>query len=877
MRPERWQQVREVLDKAVALPEAERSPYLERVCAGDPELRAEVESLMRSHEQAGSAFLENPAVDLLNKASAEIPSARVGRRIGAYQAVEEIGHGGMGEVYRAVRADGQYKKDVAIKLVRVGLGSTVVLERFRHERQILASLDHPNIARLLDGGTTDDGVPFLVMELIEGKPIDQYCDEHSLNITRRLKLFAQVCGAVQYAHQHLVIHRDIKPSNILVTPEGDPKLLDFGIAKIVDPAKENETTLHPMTPEYASPEQVRGAPITTSTDVYSLGVVLYQLLTGRSPYPGDTTIPHELARAICDVEPGRPSAVISRIENKDAEVTPEAISRTREGSPQKLERRLSGDLDNIVLKAVRKEPERRYGSVEQLAEDIRRHLEGLPVAARPDTWRYRGAKFVSRHRAGVLAATAAVLALLCALAATLYEAHIARLQAREAQQQRSRAERRFNDVRKLANSLLFELHDSIKDLPGSTPARKLLVSRALEYLDSLNAEARNDTSLQQELATAYERIGDVQGQPRQANLGDHAGAAASYKKALAIRESLIAADPANLEMRRQVAPNYGKLSDLSWTMGDLTSAMDYSAKAFSIAESLRSADPTNPAYRLLFATYCMDHGYKEAMLGANSAAGLDHLRQGSQMLEQMVSEDPKNLRNRRLLGLSYSRTAEILGDDPKGRPEALELYKKAISTKQSLVAADPTNTDFRRLVAYDRFAMAEVQAAMNDKNAALAMDREALSEFEKLAAADPANAQFQQDIGRVRGKIGKLLIDLGNSSLGIGQLRLSLAALEKLPDTKNPQSLVGFAVIMDEFWLGKALVQQALTTKAPNQQSTELCREAESWFNKSLPAFQLLRDHAPPEYGGAERVNEIKAETSRCDQVLKRTSPQGGD
>jgi eukaryotic-like serine/threonine-protein kinase len=311
MTPERWQQIREVFDRAVSLEAGDRLAYLDTACGPDSELRREVESLLCSDREAGTGFLNTPAVDLTQ---AEPPAAsRVGRRIGAYNILEEIGHGGMGEVYRAGRADGQYEKEVAIKLVRGGYDTAAVLERFRHERQILASLDHPNIARLLDGGTTDEGIPYLVMELIEGTPIDQYCNAQHLTVTDRLRLFLQVCSAVQYAHQRLVIHRDIKPGNILVTQEGVPKLLDFGIAKILDPLSSTETTVAgPMTPEYASPEQIRNEPITTATDVYSLGVVLYKLVTGRSPYPATTRTPHEFARAICELEPERPSTIISK-------------------------------------------------------------------------------------------------------------------------------------------------------------------------------------------------------------------------------------------------------------------------------------------------------------------------------------------------------------------------------------------------------------------------------------------------------------------------------------------------------------------------------------------------------------------------------------
>ena len=312
MNPERWRQIRNVFDHVVALPASERASYLDSACAGDSELRSEVESLLLSNNQAGTGFLNTPAVDLTKPAPIPTPS-RVGRRIGAYNILEEIGQGGMGEVYRAGRADGHYEKQVAIKLVRGGYDSAAVLDRFRHERQILASLDHPNIARLLDGGTTEDGLPYLVMELIEGTRIDEYCNARDLGVNERLQLFLQVCSAVQYAHQRLVIHRDIKPGNILVTKEGVPKLLDFGIAKILDPSAGAEATIAgPLTPEYASPEQIRGEPITTATDVYSLGVVLYQLLVGRFPYPAKTKTPHEFARAICEFEPERPSVAVMK-------------------------------------------------------------------------------------------------------------------------------------------------------------------------------------------------------------------------------------------------------------------------------------------------------------------------------------------------------------------------------------------------------------------------------------------------------------------------------------------------------------------------------------------------------------------------------------
>ena len=414
-----WGQIRDVVDAVLELPKPERSMYLDQ--AGlEPAARLQVDSLILSYEGAGD-FLQSPAPDvrgLWSNLTEQDPW--LGRRLGPYQLIEEIGHGGMGSVYRAVRADDQYQKQVAIKLVRGGSETAFTLARFRAERQILAPLEHPNIARLLDGGTTD-GIPYIVMELVEGVPIDQYCDSLRLPVRERLALFRSVCSALEYAHQNLVIHRDLKPSNILVTKDGVPKLLDFGIAKILaqdsaSPGSEASVALlRLLTPEYASPEQVAGAPVSTATDVYSLGVVLYGLLTGHPAYLVNTNRLDEMARAIGQAEPLKLSVVVGQStqatssDPEDAPITPDAVAFNRGSKPEKLRRELAGDLDNIVLKALRKEPDRRYGSVEQLSEDIRRHIEGLPVRARKETFGYRAQKFFARNRLGVVAAVLLLL------------------------------------------------------------------------------------------------------------------------------------------------------------------------------------------------------------------------------------------------------------------------------------------------------------------------------------------------------------------------------------------------------------------------------------------------------------------------------------
>ncbi len=403
---ERWQKVKNVLDEALERETGVRQAFLAEACDGDEELRREVESLLQSEPEIGD-FIETPVFRILPEDDA--PPA-VGQRIGVYRVVQQIGRGGMGSVYLAERADEEFERRVALKVIRRGMDTDEIVRRFRSERQILAHLDHENVAKLLDGGTTEDGRPYFVMEYVEGQPIDEYCDARKLPIRRRLELFQQVCSAVHFAHQNLVVHRDLKPGNILVTPAGVPKLLDFGIAKLLEPDQALAFTrldLRPMTPAYASPEQVRGEAITTSSDVYSLGVLLYGLLTGHLPYRPSSRDPESLAKAICEESPPRPSSVIGRVkesktpEGSAVESTPESMSQAGNGDERHLRRQLAGDLDNIVLKAMSKEPRRRYTSVDQLSNDIGRHLQGLPVVARKDTLGYRTAKFVGRHKVGV--------------------------------------------------------------------------------------------------------------------------------------------------------------------------------------------------------------------------------------------------------------------------------------------------------------------------------------------------------------------------------------------------------------------------------------------------------------------------------------------
>jgi serine/threonine protein kinase/tetratricopeptide (TPR) repeat protein len=799
VKAERWQQVRSILDNAIALPQSERSPYLDQNCADDPELRDEVESLLRSHEDAGSVFLKNPAANLKTALEAGTLS-RIGSRIGVYQVLAEIGHGGMGEVYRAVRADGQYEKAVAIKLVRGGYDTTGLLQRFRHERQILASLDHPNIARLLDGGTTEDRIPYLVMELIEGERLDAYCDAHRLSISERLRLFCEICSAVQYAHQRLIIHRDLKPGNVLVTPDGVPKLLDFGIAKLIDPDSLAETTLvRPMTPEYASPEQIRGEPVTTASDVYSLGVVLYQLLTGRSPYPGETRSSHQLGKAICETDPARPSTAVLKPmpasqEEQAPAGTPDHLAGVREGSPAKLQRRLAGDLDNIILKAMRKEPHQRYTSVEQLAEDIRRHLQGLPVTAVKGSFAYRAEKFIRRNRMAIAAGSLLAITLMGGIAATIRQARIARRQAEIASAERARAEKRFSDVRELANSLIFEIHDSIQSLPGATPSRKLLLDRAVQYLDKLSSDSAGDVNLQRELAWAYQRLATVQGDTTQSNLGQVRAADVSNRKATALFEAVAKANPGNFndQLNLAMAYRWRAFFDVYETIG--RAEID---RALAVSEPLIRTSSNNLDLKNELAQEYMIRADIQDAVG-NRLDAIDSYKKVRDLRQEILNTNPAYTDARRGLAKITVILAHEMGRF--GSPdEAIRLMNPGIADFQAL-AKETGDPGLIREVAAAESRRGDVELIQGNLPAARKDFQSSLRRFEPLAKLDPENKMLQSDVWIGRFEYGRALAVGGRYAEALPLMKDALQGYQSL----HLEADVGVAPPAMQAWIAEA-------------------------------------------------------------------------
>jgi len=556
MTPERYQQIKALYEAAAGCETTQRTALLDEACGNDQALRRAVETLLADRNEA-ETFLETPAYRFAN--GRDEAKLQVGQRIGAYKLLQEIGYGGMGAVWLAQRADEQYQKRVAIKLIKRGMDTDEILQRFRYERQILASLDHPNIARLLDGGTTSDGLPYFVMEHIEGQPIDRYCDAHKLTTIERLRLFRTVCAAVQFAHQNLVVHRDLKPSNILVTEDGTVKLLDFGIAKILNPAMFPSTVaptaLHerPMTPAYASPEQVRGEPISTASDVYSLGVILYELLTGHRPYQITSAAPQEIERIVCNVEPDRPSTLKMKDEGGGMN------RKFRLSSLIPHPSSLRNDLDNIVLMALRKEASRRYASVEQFSADIRRYLTGLPIIAREDTLSYRVSKFIARNKAAVALTSLVSLLILGFLITTL-------VQSARIRRERDRAEAERAKAEKVSSFLvdLFKVNDPSESRGNSVTAREILDKGAQKIGTELRDQPETQAKLMDTMGMAYD------------GLGLYPQALPLVEQALTTRQRIFGA--AHIE----VAESLRSLAEVKFNQGEFDVAAEKSRAALDI-------------------------------------------------------------------------------------------------------------------------------------------------------------------------------------------------------------------------------------------------------------------------------------------------------
>ncbi len=770
-----------------------------------------------------------------------------GMTIGPWVITGELGRGGMGAVYRAIRADREFQIQVAIKVVSPGVNSALVLERFRTERQILARLDHPFIARLLDGGTTAAGLPYFVMEYVDGEPLNRYCDQHRLSVAERLKLFRKVCDAVSYAHQGLVLHRDLKPGNILVTPDGTPKLLDFGIAKLLDPtgttgtAEPTMTLVRMGTPAYSSPEQIRGQHAGIPADVYSLGVILYELLTGARPYSIESLGWEESARIICEMEPARASTATRTLTKVEDGADAAEVSGRRGATPEGLRKRLRGDLDNIIGMALRKEPLRRYRSVDQFSEDLQRHLDGRPVMARADSAAYRARKFARRHWFGVAAGV--LFTLVVTAAAILFGWQNARLS------------RRVDADQALASSFLVDIHDAIAKLPGSTPAREMLVARSLEYLNGLARDAGDDQDMNAYLALGYEKFAELQAGVNSAGLGKSAAALETYRKSQALREAMVRSLPRDRKAQYDLAGNYLLGAFVAGRAGGADSVLRYDQKAVTLSESLVQAEPGNHDYQVLLGKAYMGMAYGETLFERWSNADV-YFEKASKIRERLAAAEPGNLELQRDLASTYYRAGVI--HVQSGQPaSALPDLTSAFNIQQSLLAREKDNEHVRADIASTHHFLGVALGALGQTEEALAHFQEAIAIRERMAAADARDARTRLMLAGNYAERGTVLLRAGRRQDGIASLQhgveLQRQVLELDPHGVPPRvSMADF-----EGRLGAAY------------ESAGQWRDATAHWNAAVALYDALDREGRLGTATAKRdADHARAEAKRCAEAL---------
>jgi len=705
MIPERWHQIRDVLERALELAPEQRSVFLGGACSADPSLRQDVEVLLATSGDIPSDFLQSSAMtdflvaemDGIGLVGLE-PGQLFAKR---FQLIRKLGEGGMGQVWLAEQIL-PVRRQVALKLIKAGMYDETVVQRFESERQSLAIMDHPGIAKVFEAGTTPQGQPYFVMEYVPGLPTTEYCDQKKLKIGDRLELFIQVCEAVQHAHQKATIHRDLKPANILVVEVDGrpvPRIIDFGLAKATAP--ETASDAHKTqfghlvgTPGYMSPEQADAniPDIDTRTDVYSLGVVLYALLSGREPFEGRNRQKQpidELLRKLREEEPSRPSTRVSSDHDSST-----ATAEARGTVPRQLVRELRGDLDWITMKALEKDRARRYGAASELAADLRRYLNQEPVLARAASAAYRCDKFIKRHKLALAVAAVFVLVIIAGAVATVREERIARME-------QARAELHFESLRKLTNSMLFEFHDSIENLPGSTAARELVVSRALEYLHQIEADSPNDPATLRDLAAAYERIGRIRAEENHPHLGGAGSlqqAQQLYGKALAIRQRLAAANPGDSSQQGDLLGTMALVGAIQYQLGDLDGAADIGQQRLKIEERLAASQDSDKLKHDIADSLISD-GFLKIWLGAYNSALSDE-RQALAMNEAFLDHDPTNMRNGRRVLISHNWVAMALKFD-RHFAAAADEYRKAPQVAGQLAVRDPNNSSVQAFLAGD--------------------------------------------------------------------------------------------------------------------------------------------------------------------------------
>jgi eukaryotic-like serine/threonine-protein kinase len=741
MEPDQWHRLQQLLDEALERPPEERARFLDEACRthGDSDgmLRHEIESLLAAHFSAETTgALSTPFLDTPREVS-DVHLPLPFDRVGAWKPGRLLGAGGMGVVYESSRADGAYEREAAIKLIHPGFGSAFQA-RFVLERNVLARLDHVGIARLLDGGVAPDGRPFVVMERVDGPTITEHAQENDLPIKERLALFLQACDAVDFAHRALVVHRDLKPSHIVVADvQNAPqvKLLDFGVAKLLDVSDDQELTragLGPITPQYAAPEQVTGGPITTATDVYALGVILFELLTGERPYDLSESSASQIERTIREVEPRRPSLASPRKEHG---------------------KQLAGDLDWITLKALEKDPGRRYNSAAALASDLRRYLDSRPVGARPPTLTYRTRRFVRRNRWGVAAGLMVAVSLLISVSGVAWQAHVA-------SQERDRAERRFDLARETAQVLLYEVDDLLAPLAGTTEVRERIVERSLDYLSRLGAEAADNVPLKIDIAAAYLRAGSILGAPTAASLGHLSDAEESYRRGLAILPP-VAGGTAEwhahaLWVRAMLTE---RLAEARAFQGDVSTALTYLSDALELyrAHGMLSADDGGRAQRAIAIAHIKlgDHfGNPDFPNEGRTVEAVAQYDSALAILAPMAGES--DIVAARLSGVVHERRGTLRRLEGMFE-SALEDYRSSRDIRLEMLRLRPFDYDTQRDVGIAHEKLALLYRDQGHVSDALLEMQAAVEVYRGIAQSDSANVQAWETLAIGHLHLGDLL------------------------------------------------------------------------------------------------------------------------
>jgi len=862
LNPEQWQIITPYLNQALDMEEGQLQEWLARFQAENPMLAEQLIALLREHSVLKEAgFLEQ------NIAAATPSPGLAGQSVGPYKLIRQIGQGGMGSVWLAERSDGRFDRRVAVKFVNLALLGRGGEKRFKREGSILGRLSHPHIAELVDAGVSLSGTPYLVLEFVEGERIDSYCDQRKLDVEARVRLFLEVTAAVAHAHSNLIVHRDLKPSNVLVSAQGQVKLLDFGIAKLLEGTEqEGAATLltalagQAMTPEYAAPEQVKGEPVTAATDVYALGVLLFVLLTGRHPAGEKLRAPADLVKAIVEIEPRRMSDAVIPGEEGGQTATPGAAQRGT--TPDKLRRLLRGDLDTIVARALKKNPRERYASVTALGDDLGRYLRHEPIRVRPDTITYRAAKFIRRNRYSFTAATLALAAILTGAIVAVYQARV--------------AQRRFQDVRNLAHTFVFDLYDQVARLEGSTQVRENMVRTGLEYLDNLGRDAGSDLELQKEIAGAYLKIGDAEGYPTKPNLGRTADALASYRKAGDIYQTIAARNPAFLPDLARFYLSYAGLVRLTH---DLQPARDLAQSAIVTFDRMRPSQGFEGDLEMVYAQAWCTVGDLDDDLGDPHRAWTEVGR-----CRQLARDRHNNKNDRGALSM-LSQADELLASASQelgNLQQALQAIDEDESALNQLIADEPRNPGLHRRQALlhemrSQLYYYDLSPNLGDPARALPHARRYLEAAEEMVRSDPANssAQFSRAVA-----LYALSIPLRESdpAAAVQVARESLQRFDEIIASGKSSYLLASRRIRARLRLGQAqlkahrIAEARATAEATLKEEMPVAQKGQDWDDEhTVLAFLLiLAAEANAAGGNLDRAQSLLRDAREKAEAIAR-------